>query len=99
MNARKRVVVLTRPGSARERTGAAIAEAGADVVAVLDPAVATEAEVRDILEQAAKPEGRIRLGSLLAEIGREARLSDKERAVFESAITRDKTPAEPISFD
>ena len=44
MNARKRVVVLTRPGSARERTGAAIAEAGADVVAVLDPAVATEAE-------------------------------------------------------
>lgn len=47
MNARKRVVVLTRPGSARERTVAAIAEAGADVVAVLDPAVATEAEVRD----------------------------------------------------
>ena len=47
MNARKRVVVLTRPGSARERTGAAIAEAGADVVAVLDPAVATEAELRD----------------------------------------------------
>ena len=46
MNARKRVVVLTRPGSARERTGAAIAEAGADVVAVLDPAVATEAEGR-----------------------------------------------------
>ena len=59
----------------------------------------TEAEVRDILEQAAKPEGRIRLGSLLAEIGREARLSDKERAIFESAIARDKTPAEPISFD
>ena len=58
-----------------------------------------EAEVRDILEQAAKPEGRIRLGSLLAEIGREARLSDKERAVFESAITRDKAPAEPIKFD
>ena len=46
MNVRKRVVVLTRPGSARERTEAAIAEAGADVAAVLDPAVATEAEVR-----------------------------------------------------
>lgn len=59
----------------------------------------TEAEVRDILEQAAKPEGRIRLGSLLAEIGREARLSDKERAIFETAITRDKTPAQPIKFD
>ncbi|MFG1304750.1 plasmid stabilization protein [Xanthobacter autotrophicus] len=59
----------------------------------------TEAEVRDILEQAAKPEGRIRLGSLLAEIGREARLSEKERAIFETAIKRDKTPSEPISFN
>ena len=33
MNARKRVVLLTRPGSARDRTEAAIAEAGADVAA------------------------------------------------------------------
>lgn len=47
MNARKRVVLLTRPGSARERTEAAIAEAGADVAAVLDPAAATEADVRN----------------------------------------------------
>lgn len=47
MNARKRVVLLTRPGSARERTEAAIAAAGADVVAVLDPGTATEADVRD----------------------------------------------------
>ena len=46
MNARKRVVLLTRPGSARERTEAAIVEAGADVAAVLDPGVATEADVR-----------------------------------------------------
>ena len=47
MNARKRVVVLTRPGSARDRTEAAIAEAGADVAAVLDPGVASEADVRN----------------------------------------------------
>jgi len=46
VNARKRVVLLTRPGSARERTEAAIVEAGADVAAVLDPGVATEADVR-----------------------------------------------------
>jgi len=32
----------------------------------------TEAEVRDILEQAAKPEGRLKLGSMLASIAREA---------------------------
>ena len=59
----------------------------------------TEAEIRDILEKAAKPEGRIKLGSLLAEIGREARLSKKEWAAFEAALERDKTPAEPIELD
>jgi plasmid stability protein len=59
----------------------------------------TEAEIRDILETAAKPEGRIKLGSLLAEIGREARLTDEEWATFEAALERDKTPAKPISFD
>lgn len=47
MNARKRVVLLTRPGSARERTEAAIAAAEADVVAVLDPVAASEADVRN----------------------------------------------------
>lgn len=47
MNARKRVVLLTRPGSARESTEAAIAAAGADVVAVLDPGAASEADVRN----------------------------------------------------
>ena len=59
----------------------------------------TEAEIRDILEKAAKPKGRIKLGSLLAEIGREAKLSKKEWAAFEAALERDKTPAEPIEFD
>jgi antitoxin FitA len=56
----------------------------------------TEAEVRDILEQAARPEERVRLGSLLAEIGRE--MSEGDRRAFEDAIERDKTPAEPVRF-
>ena len=54
----------------------------------------TEAEVRDILENAVKPEKRIRLGDALAEIGRRIGLTDQELAFFE----RDKTPAEPVRF-
>jgi antitoxin FitA len=50
----------------------------------------TEAEVRAILEEAAKPEGRVKLGSLLADVGRRARLSDEDFEVF---AQRDKTPA------
>ncbi len=34
---RKRVVLLARAGAARERTQAAIVDAGGDVVACLDP--------------------------------------------------------------
>jgi plasmid stability protein len=56
-----------------------------------------EAEIRDILEHAVKPEDRIKLGSLLAEIGREAGLTDEEFTALEQA--RDKTPAEPMAFD
>ena len=59
----------------------------------------TEAEVRDILEQVARPEGRVRLGSLLAEIGREARLGPEERALFDDAVARDRAPTQPIDFD
>ena len=57
----------------------------------------TEAEVRAILANAVKPEGRMKLGSLLAEIGRRARLTDDEAAVFEQM--REKTPARPVSFE
>lgn len=57
----------------------------------------TEAEIRDILEKAAKPEGRIKLGSLLAEIGRAAGLTDAEHSAFEQV--RDTSPVEPIRFD
>ncbi len=56
-----------------------------------------EAEVRDILEAATKPSGRVKLGSLLADLGRQARLSDEEFAVFEPA--RDKTPTKPVDFE
>jgi len=56
-----------------------------------------EAEVREILESALSPEGRVKLGSLLADIGRRAKLKDEEFAVFERV--RDKTPARPASFE
>ena len=52
MNARKRVVLLARPGQARERTEAALAVAGVDVAAVLDPTATTEAEVRNVAPDA-----------------------------------------------
>jgi plasmid stability protein len=55
-----------------------------------------EAEVRAILESAVRPQGRVKLGSLLVEMGRQAKLSDEEFAVFEQV--RDRTPARPVSF-
>jgi plasmid stability protein len=57
----------------------------------------TEAEIRDLLDKAARPEGRMKLGSLLATIGREAGLADKEVAHFNNL--RDKTPVGPPSFE
>lgn len=56
-----------------------------------------EAEIRDILEQAVKPEGRVKLGSLLAGLGQEADLTDDEFATV--AQVRDRTPSEPMSFE
>jgi plasmid stability protein len=52
----------------------------------------TEAEIRLILENAARPEGRIKLGSLLAEIGRDV-------GGVDLVIERDTTPTEPVSFE
>ena len=57
----------------------------------------TEAEVRVILENAVRPQGRMKLGSLLADIGRQAMLTDDEFAVFEQM--REKSPAQPVSFE
>ena len=56
-----------------------------------------EAEMREILESAVKPEGRVKLGSLLAQTGRKVKLTDEEFASFESA--RDKAPARAVSFE
>jgi len=56
-----------------------------------------EAEVREILAATVAPEGRPGLGSLLAEIGRQARLTDEEAAVFENL--RDKSPVRVIDFE
>ena len=56
-----------------------------------------EAEVREILESVVSPTGRVKLGSLLADMGKRAKLSEAEFAVFERV--RDKTPARPVSFE
>ena len=56
-----------------------------------------EAEVRAILEAAIKPQGSVKLGSLLADMGRQARLNDAEFGVFEQM--RDKTPSRTVSFE
>ena len=56
-----------------------------------------EAEVREILETVVAPEGRPKLGSLLAEIGHSARLTEDEAAVFNEV--RDKTPARDIDLE
>jgi plasmid stability protein len=55
-----------------------------------------EAEIREILENAVQPEGRVKLGSLLANIGRKINLSDDEFSIFEQS--RDKSPAKPVDF-
>lgn len=57
----------------------------------------TEAEVREILAAAVKPEGRVRMGQALAAIWGPVGLTDEEAAIIDSA--RDRTPAEPMSFD
>jgi plasmid stability protein len=51
----------------------------------------TEAEIRAIIEDAVRPARRVKLGSLLAEIGREA-------GGVELDIQRDQTSAEPIDL-
>lgn len=56
-----------------------------------------EAEVRHILESAISPVGRVKLGSLLADMGRQARLSDEEFAVFDQV--RDKASSRAVSFE
>jgi len=56
----------------------------------------TEAEVREILAAAVKPESRLRLGDALTALGLKIGLTNEDVEVLEQA--RDKTPAEPLKF-
>ena len=57
----------------------------------------TEAEVREILATAVKPETRVRLGGALAALGRKIGLTNKDFEIFKQV--RNKTPAEPLPDD
>ena len=57
----------------------------------------TEAEVRDILAQAVKPEKRVRMGDALAALGRKIGLTNEDFEVFEQV--RDKAVSEPVRFE
>ena len=57
----------------------------------------TEAEVREILANAVKPEARVQLGDALAALGRRIGLTNEDFEVFERMS--DKTPAEPPRFE
>ena len=56
-----------------------------------------EAEVREILEAAVQPKERVKLGSLLADMGQRAKLTDGEFAVF--GEVRSKEPARSVTFE
>jgi plasmid stability protein len=54
----------------------------------------TEAEVREILATAVKPQTRVLLGESLAALGRKVGLRNSDFEVFSQV--RDKAPAEPV---
>lgn len=57
----------------------------------------TEAEMREILEAAVRPETRVRLGSAISGQSRRLGLTNDDFAALEA--TRDKQPAKPMSFE
>lgn len=57
----------------------------------------TEAEVRDILASAVKPQTRVRLGDALASLGRQIGLTNADFEVFDQVS--DRMPAEPLRFE
>jgi plasmid stability protein len=57
----------------------------------------TEAEVREILAMAVKPDSRVRVGDALAALGRQIGLSNEDFEIFEQV--KDTTPAEPLRFE
>ncbi len=56
----------------------------------------TEAEIRAILEDAVRPQGRLRLGTALADMSRRIGLTNADVEAIER--TRDAKPAEPLRF-
>lgn len=56
-----------------------------------------EAEMRDILESAVRPANRIRLGTALSQLSRDAGLTNDDFEALDQ--TRDRNPAEPLSFE
>jgi antitoxin FitA len=56
-----------------------------------------EAEMRSILEAMVLPEGRLRLGTALSEIGREYGITNADIEALEQV--RDTRPAEPLKFE
>ena len=57
----------------------------------------TEAEVREILATAVKPNNRVHVGDRLADIGRQIGLSNEDFKIFDRVS--DKTPAQPLTFE
>ncbi|MDF2641825.1 FitA-like ribbon-helix-helix domain-containing protein [Pseudomonas alabamensis] len=56
-----------------------------------------EAEIREILANAVKPDQRLRLGDALAELGKKVGLTHEDFAVLDQV--RDTAPAEPMRFE
>ena len=56
-----------------------------------------EAEVREILATAVKPESRVRLGDALAALGLKIGLTNADVEALDQA--QNKTPAQPLSFE
>lgn len=57
----------------------------------------TEAEMRAILEGAVCPADRIRVGTALSQLGRDAGLTNADFEALDQA--RDRKPAEPLNFE
>ena len=57
----------------------------------------TEAEVREILASAVKPEARVRVGDALAALGHAMALTNEDFEIFDRV--RDKAPARPLKLE
>lgn len=57
----------------------------------------TEAEMRDILEAAVRPARRLRIGSALSALSRDAGLTNADFEALDEH--RDRTPASPVRFE